>query len=136
MVQAGWIIPLMGISSGNIKTAGLSVPADDATGTFARQGDTRRGDARRQADTRQDDMRRGGARQGSPRQADRLELAQARRGARLVLAVLWVGFLCGTLLWTADVTFGVMVLLVGISTFLESVHGALGLERLRRRFRS
>jgi hypothetical protein len=61
------------------------------------------------------------------------QLTQARRHARGVLAVLWLAFLGGTLIWTNEVTFGVMVLLVGISSVLESVHGALALERALRR---
>ncbi len=70
---------------------------------------------------------------GSPRAA--AELALARRHARIVLAVLWLGFFGGTALWPADATFAVMVLLIGISTVLESVHGALALEQTLQRFR-
>jgi hypothetical protein len=97
----------MSITSRDIKTAGIVIPAMSATGTFGTPGDA----------------------SGSED-----ELTRARRCARLVLAALWLVFLAGTLmLWTADAALAVMVLLVGVSTILESVHGALGLERLRRR---
>jgi len=58
------------------------------------------------------------------------DLARARRRARTALLWLWIGFVAGSsALWPADITIGVMVLIVGLSTVLESIHGALALDR-------
>jgi hypothetical protein len=58
------------------------------------------------------------------------DLARARRRARTALLWLWIAFVAGsTALWPTDVTVGVMVLIVGLSTVLESIHGALTLDR-------
>ena len=63
-----------------------------------------------------------------------VELAGARRKARCALAVLWIAYLVASLWFLPeDAVLAVAVLLAGVSTVLESVHGALAFDRLIRR---
>ncbi len=63
------------------------------------------------------------------------ELIEARRVARFVLIVLWLGFAALLAFLPHDREIAAAVLLAGMSTWLESAHGALAFRRLMQRLR-
>jgi hypothetical protein len=60
-------------------------------------------------------------------------LASARRRARVALAVLWLAFSLGLLVLPEEAVLALAVLLAGLTTVLESIHGALAFDQLVRR---
>ena len=60
-------------------------------------------------------------------------LAAARRRARVAILCLWLGFAAALFVLPEETVLALAVLLAGITTILESVHGALAFDRLLRR---
>jgi hypothetical protein len=60
-------------------------------------------------------------------------LAAIRRRARIAIFCLWLGFAASLFVLPEDAVLAIAVLLAGISTVLESVHGARAFDRLWRR---
>jgi hypothetical protein len=63
------------------------------------------------------------------------ELSEARRLARFVIIALWLAFAALLAVLPHDREICAAVLLAGISTWLESAHGALAFRRLTYRLR-
>ena len=61
-------------------------------------------------------------------------LASVRRRARVAIAALWVVFAISLPVLPEEAILALAVLLAGITTVLESTHGALTFDRLLRRF--
>jgi hypothetical protein len=64
------------------------------------------------------------------------DLLEARRLARAVLIALWLGFATLLALLPHDMEIAAAVLLAGLSTLLESAHGAAAFHRLTLRLRA
>ena len=60
-------------------------------------------------------------------------LAAARRRARVAILCLWLGFVAAFFILPEESVLALGVLLAGITTILESMHGALAFDRLLRR---
>ena len=60
-------------------------------------------------------------------------LADARRRARMALIVMWGIFMLSLSVLPGEMVLAVAVLLAGLSTLLETTHGALAFDRLWRR---
>jgi hypothetical protein len=63
------------------------------------------------------------------------ELSAARRLARFVIIALWLAFAALLAVLPHDREIAAAVLLAGVSTWLESAHGALAFHRLMQRLR-
>lgn len=60
-------------------------------------------------------------------------LATARRRARTAIIGLWVAFAAALFVLPEGTVLALAVLLAGITTMLETMHGALAFDRLLRR---
>jgi hypothetical protein len=63
----------------------------------------------------------------------RAVLATARRRARWAILALWVSFAASLFVLPEEAILALAVLLAGITTVLESMHGALAFDRLLQR---